>query len=508
MKTRAAIISLTLFSFSFSSFAQAPCTPCDKLKDLKLPDVTILSVEALASDTIKSPEPWIPPAIINKPFCRVMGRISAEINFELLLPQQFNGRFIMGGGGGFVGTIQNAMRDHVGVGYATAGTDTGHKEGEGAEWAYNNMERQLNFGRLAIHRTAVVSKSIIQAYYCKEAAYSYFLGCSRGGGQAMVEAQFYPQDFNGIVAGAPAYSWPAIGAKFVGINQKNYPNPKDLTPVLTSDNLKVLQEYIMKQCDNLDGLADKIINDPRDCRIDLSKLPLCPNNQAGVACFTKEQIAVIKTVYDPLVVDQKTIYPGFPVGLEAEMGAWDAWIAGTNPYQKPSLHYMFSTNIFKYLVFNDPNWDYTKYDFKRFSDDTRFASSFLDATQVDYSEFKKKNGKMIMYHGWNDHALSAYSTIDHYEAAMKQDKDLSSYIRLFLMPGVLHCGGGTGCDNVDWIGLIRDWVENNKAPDRVISSKVDQGKTVATRPLLPYPKVTVYSGSGDASQEKSYKVKQ
>ena len=159
------IIAGLLMSAPIFSIAQAPCTPCAKLKDLKLPDVTILSVEALASDTIKSPEPWIPPAIINKPFCRVMGRISAEINFELLLPQQFNGRFLMGGGGGFVGTIQNALRDQVSAGYATAGTDTGHKEGEGAEWAYNNMERQLNFGRLAIHRTAVVSKSIIQAYY-------------------------------------------------------------------------------------------------------------------------------------------------------------------------------------------------------------------------------------------------------------------------------------------------------------------------------------------------------
>jgi hypothetical protein len=502
------IIIIFLMSAPIFSAAQAPCTPCDKLKDLRLPDVTILSVEAKQSDTIRNPEPWIPAAYLTKPFCRVVGRISAEINFELFLPQQWNGRFLMSGGGGFVGNIQNSFRERTNDGYANVGTDTGHQgNGLTAEWAYNNMERQLNFGRLAIHRTAVVSKSIMQAFYCKEPAYSYFLGCSRGGGQAMVEAQFYPQDFNGIVAGAPAFGWPAIGAKFVSINQKNYPNPNDLTPVLTSDNLKLLQDYVMKQCDKLDGLTDKIINDPRDCKIDLSKLPLCPNNQQGAACFTKEQIAVIKAVYEPLVVDQKTIYPGFPVGLEAEMGAWDAWISGTNPNQKPSLHYMFGTNMLKYLVFNDPNWDYTKYDFKKFFDETRFASSFLDATQADYSEFKKNNGKMIMYHGWNDPALSAYTTIDHYEAAMQKDKELQSYVRLFLMPGVLHCGGGTGCDNVDWVGLIRDWVENNKAPDQIISSKVEQGKTIATRPLVPYPKMTVYSGSGDASQEKSYKVK-
>jgi len=502
------VISLLLTFSSFASKAQTSCTPCEKLKDLKLPDVTILSVEAKASDTIASPAPWIPPAYISKPFCRVMGRISKEINFELLLPQAWNGRFLMSGGGGFVGTIQNDMRERVSDGYASAGTDTGHQgDGLTAEWAYNHMERQLNFGRLAVHRTAVVSKAIIASFYCKEASFSYFLGCSRGGGQAMVEAQYYPQDFDGIVAGAPAFSWPAIGAKFISINQKNYPNPNDLTPVITSDNLKFFQDYVLKQCDNLDGLTDKIITDPRNCKVDLSKLPACPNNQPGAACFTKEQLAVFRAVYEPLVIDQKTIYPAFPYGLEAESGSWDAWIAGTS-IQKPSLHYMFGTNMYKYLVFNNPDWDYTKYDFKNYFQETQFASSFLDATSVDYSEFKKRNGKMVMYHGWNDFALSAYITIDHYEAALKQDKDLNSYIRLFLLPGVLHCGGGTGCDNVDWVALIQAWVEKNQAPDRVISSKSAQGKTVATRPIYPYPKVTVYGGSGDASQEKSYVVKQ
>jgi hypothetical protein len=505
MKTRIWLIPLSLLLCSFNIAAQeTPCVPCDKLKELKLPDVTILSVEAKASDTIRSPEVWIAPAYLTKPFCRVMGRISTEINFELLLPQQWNGRFLMSGGGGFVGAIQNELRARINDGYANAGTDTGHQgDGFTAEWAYNNMERQINFGRLAVHRTAVVSKAIIQAFYCKEVSYSYFLGCSRGGGQAMVEAQFYPQDFNGIVAGAPAFSWPALGAKFIKVTQKNYPNPKDLTPVLTDDNLNFLHEYVLKQCDNLDGLNDKVITDPRDCKIDLSKLPLCPNNQTGATCFTKEQIAVIKAVYEPLVVDQKTIYPAFPVGLER---GWDPFITGIS--QKPSFHYIMGTNMFKYLVFNDPTWEYSRYDFKNFFNETRFAASFLDATLVDYSEFRKLNGKMIIYHGWNDPALSAYSTIDHYEAVMQKDKDANSYIRLFLLPGVLHCEGGTGCDNVDWVGIIRAWVESNKAPDRIIASKMAKGKIIATRPVHPYPKVTVYSGKGHANQEKNYIVKQ
>ena len=466
-----------------------PCKPCEQLKNLQLPDVTILSVEAKISDTIKDPsQPWIPPAIINKPFCRVLGRISKEINFEILLPQESNGRFLMSGGGGFVGSIENGFREKVNQGFATAGTDAGHHGNPvDASWAYNNMERQLNFGRLAIHRTAVVSKAIMLNYYCVAPTKSYFAGCSRGGGQAMMEAQYYPEDFDGIVVGAPAFAWPAIAAKGIQDSQANYPNPKDLKPVITNENLKLLQGEVLRQCDQLDGSADKIINDPRKCKFDISKIPVCPDGKGSATCLTKEQLAAIKAIYNPVIAEGKQIYPGFPFGAEAEMGSWDLWITGTSAFMQksPSLHYLFSTNIFKYLIFNNPNWDYSKYDFKNFSAQTMYASSYLDATRTDYSEFKKRNGKIIFYHGWNDPALSAYSTIDHYEGILKADKDAQSYTRLFLLPGVLHCNGGPGCDNVDWITLIVDWVEIGKAPDKVVATKSGQGNAV-TKDVFPY----------------------
>ena len=489
---RSVSICFTLMFIISSASAQTvkSCKPCEELKNLQLPDVTILVVEAKILDTIRNPnEPWMQTVIINKPYCRVLGRISKEINFELLLPNESNGRFLMSGGGGFVGSIQNFFRDKVNEGFATAGTDAGHKGGEDAKWAYNNMERQLNFGRLAIHRTAVVSKLIMQNYYCAAPAKSYFVGCSRGGGQAMVEAQYYPEDFEGIVAGAPAFDWPGFAAKFIQGSKYNYPNPNKLKPVITNDNLKLLQNEVLKQCDKLDGSADSIIGDPRKCKLDFSKLPLCPDGQAGSKCFTKQQLAAIKAVYNPLIVDGKEIYPGFPFGAEAEMGAWDMWIAGTSSYtpNAPSLHYMFSTNIFKYLVFNDSTWDYSTYNFKNFAAQTQYASSYLNATGTDYSEFKKLNRKIIFYHGWNDPALSANATIQHYEGILKGDKDAQSYARLFLLPGVLHCGGGLGCDNVDWINLIIDWVEKSKAPDQVIASKTVQGKTI-TKTIFPYPK--------------------
>ena len=484
------IIALLFMANIVSAQGIKFCKPCAELMKLQLPDVTILEAEAKSSDTINTPsEPWDPIVIINKPFCRVLGRISKEINFELFLPEEGNGRFLMSGGGGFVGSIQNAFRAKVNEGYAIAGTDAGHAGGEDAKWAYNNMERQLNFGRLAIHRTAVVSKLIMQNYYCAAPSKSYFAGCSRGGGQAMIEAQYYPDDFDGIIAGAPAFTWPGMAAKFAQHSKYNYPNPKDLKPVVTNENLQLLQKEVLKQCDRLDGSEDGIINDPRKCKFDFSKLPLCADGKLGASCFTNAQLAAIKAVYNPLVVDGKEIYPGFPFGVEAAMGSWDMWITGTNAFMpgSPSLHYMFGTNIFKYLVFNDPNWDYSTYNFKNFEADTRYASSYLDAAGTDYSAFKKRNGKIIFYHGWNDPALSAYATIEHYEGILKADKDAPSYARLFVLPGVLHCGDGPGCDTVDWVKLIVDWVEQSNAPDQVVASKTVQDKVI-TKHISPYPK--------------------
>ncbi len=500
---------VTLVSSAQPVGTKKSCISCEQLKKLQLPDVTITSVDALQKDTIQ--DSWLGMVILKEPFCWVKGVISKEIVFELLVPAKWNGRLLMSGNGGYGGSIQNILREYINEGYAVTATNTGHEAAivTDASWAFNNMERQLNFGKLAVHRTAVVAKSMINAYYCSYPAYSYFLGCSRGGSQGLMEAQLYPEDFNGIVAGAPAYNWTSFCANFIKGCQANYPDPGNRKPLITNDNLKLLQEYVFRQCDDLDGLKDKIINDPGKCKIDFNQLPVCPDDQASPTCVTKAQLAAIKTIYGPLLVDGKEVYPALPVGLEAESFGWDLWITGTSPVlgNEQSLTFQFATNLFKYMIYNNPDWDYSKYDFKNFFKDSKYASAFLESTQTDYSGFKNQKGKMIMYHGWNDPCFSAFSTIDHYEQALKKDKDLPDYIRLFLLPGVLHCSGGTGPSDIDWVKQIRDWVENGKSPDSLLFTKKENGKPTMTRPVFAYPKTVVYKGSGDPNSEKSFKAR-
>ena len=487
------------FAQETSDPRNAPCITCEEIKSLKLPDVTISESETVEEETS---------------FCKVLGIISKEIKFELLLPNAWNARFVMGGGGGFVGSIQNTARSRVHDGYATVGTNTGHEShGLKADWALYHMERQVNFGHLAVHRTAEVAKTLIAQYYCAYPDYNYFMGCSRGGGQALIEAQRYPSDFDGIVSAAPVIDWPATGAEFIQNMQILYPNPAKLdAPLISQVHVQLLQEAVLEQCDALDGIKDQILNDPRDCAFDFSLLPQCPDEAGGKDCFTAAQIQAVQLIYEGATNQEGAIYPGFPFGCENEPGGWLPWIVGPHPGAMelgfPSLHFAFGTEMFKYLVFQNPDWDYSTYDFGNFSRDTQYAAAYLNATNTAYGAFKNRGGKMIMYHGWNDPALSAYTAIEHYEEAKAKDNELEDYIRLFMLPGVLHCGGGPGPSQADWLELIRVWVEEDKAPERVVVSKTENDEVVMTRPVFPYPGIAVYDGSGDPNKEGSFVEKQ
>jgi tannase/feruloyl esterase len=425
----------------------------------------------------------------------------------------WNGKFMGVGNGGFAGSIQgltNEMPQALRLGYATAGTDTGHQAtGTDASWALDNPQRELDFGYRAVHLTADASKAIVAKYYGKDAERSYFVGCSRGGGQGMMESQRFPDDFDGIVSGAPAYQWPGIGAGFIQNEQKVYPDPAKLdSPVITNANRALLQKEILAACDRLDGVEDRVLNDPRQCKFDPATLKRCANDQPADDCVTGAQLAAIQEIYQGPQVNGKQVHPGFPFGGENDFGGWDMWITGrANALGpgNPNLHYAFGTNMYKYLVYDDANWDYSKYDFKNWEKDTRHAAEILNATDTDLGKFKQSSGKLLLWNGWSDPAITALGTIQYYDGVLSKDPRAPDYARLFLMPGVLHCAGGPGPDRVDWLAAISDWVEKGKAPDRLLASKADgNGKTIVTRPLCPYPQSAVYDGKGDPSKAESF----
>jgi hypothetical protein len=477
---------------SISCSAQTPAShrECAGLTSLTLPDIKI--GEAVAVPTGTGGE-------IRAAHCRVTGVIGTEIRFSLLLPDTWNGKFLMGGGGGFVGMIDNWANTSVNDGYATVGTDTGH-QGEmfDAGWALNNLERQVNFGYVAVHRTAETAKAIVRHYYGTTEKRSYFSGCSNGGRQGLMEAQRFPDDFDGIVVGSPVHDFVGLAAQFVRDAQAVFPDPRNLSaPLFTPETLKSVEAQIVEKCDAVDGVKDGLLEDPRRCNVDV----------AGLAGLSDGQRAALRKIYAETSGKGGAIYPARPVGGEGEVDSWPAWITGGSPHatsQAPSLGFALATHFFKFLVFNDPSWDYSGYDVANARKDARLAATFMNATNPDLDAFKAKGRKLIVWHGWSD-ALTALGSIRYYEEVRKRDDGVRDYFRLFLMPGVLHCRGGSGPDTVDWPAMLADWVENGKAPDRVIARKSAAGGAVSrTRPLCPYPQHAEYTGAGSTDDAANF----
>jgi feruloyl esterase len=442
--------------------------------------------------------------------CRVRGTIDEEINFELLLPvaDDWNGRFLMGGGGGYVGSVQNQALEGAGEtgvlgrGFATVGTDTGHQgSGIDATWALHRPDREVNFGHRAIHVTAETAKTIIRLYYGRDIEYSYFFGCSRGGGQGMMSSQRYPDDFDGIVAGAPAHDWTGLGALFIQTQQALYPNPADLsTPAITPEVAGVIEDAILEACDELDGVEDGIMTDPLACPFDPTTIP----------GLTGAQRRAVEVIYGGAMVGDRQVYPGFPYGGETDQAGWTTWITGGgNRFGPgtPSLHFAFGTQMHKYIIFDDPEFDYSTFDFSdpfTWEEQTRRAARILNATETDLTPFKTAGGKLILWNGLSDPAIPATGTLRYYEGVAAGDEEVDDYVRMFMMPGVLHCAGGPGPDQVDWVDAIMEWVEEDLAPERLIATKVNQDEVEMRRPLCAYPARAVYDGIGDARREESF----
>lgn len=491
---------------------------CSELETLVLPDIRIeeaVEVAGKKASTTTSQLGGVPDrrATVTVSHCRVSGVVGDEIRFELLLPDDWNGKFLQRGGGGFVGTVGRGGTYVVDRGYATVATDTGHQApGNRAGWARGYPERLVNYGYLAVHRTAETAKAIIREYYGRSAEYSYFSGCSNGGRQGVMEAQRYPEDFDGVVAGAPAHDFTGFMASYIYNIQRIFPDPDEIeNPVITPDNRRLLQTTILERCDTLDGLKDGILGDPRECDFSVDDLPLC-SGEAAPHCLTVRQREAIRAVYDGPRNQDGKLYPGFPLGGEAEAAVWQNVVTGPNPslmeaFREPSAQYSFGTQGAKHVIFEDPEWDYRGYDFSTFEHDSARLASVADALDAGLDGFKKAGGKLIVWHGWTDLNISAYTSIDYFEEAEQLDASIRDHFRLFLMPGVFHCGGGPGPDRVDWLTTIEDWVEKDQAPKQPTAYRVADGKIDMARPLCVYPEQAVYTGSGNGKEVGHFKCR-
>jgi feruloyl esterase len=504
---------------------------CDQLAGLKLPHTAIVSSTLVPEGpfTASGPLGALPPVTVPAR-CVVKGvarpTSDSEIKFELWLPAAgWNGKYQQAGNGGWAGAIPTqSLIEPLRRGYATAATDDGHQGGAtGASWAIGHPEKLVDFGYRAVHETGLQAKAIVRVFYGKDPARSYFVGCSDGGREALMEAQRYPQDFDGIVAGAPANNWSRLMAGAVWNEKALLDDPSSSLP---PSKLPAIQKAALAACDALDGVRDGLIEDPRACHFD----PAALKCKAGDSpeCLTPPQVEAVRKIYsgakNPRTGAQ--ISPGYPPGTEAGPGGWSVWIAAAPP--QAAVQFAFGNSFYADAVFENPKWDFRTMNFdKDVAAGDEKAGSILNSSSPDLRAFRARGGKLIQYHGWGDPAISALSSIDYYGrvgAFLAKDPGVGvqDFYRLFLVPGMGHCGGGAGPNSFgnvpqtsresaadpqrDIVSALDRWVEKGAAPDKIIGAGTAAGdpSEKITRPLCPYPEVAHYNGTGDPNDAASF----
>jgi feruloyl esterase len=500
---------LTAFIVTVATLSINAAT-CESLQSLTLPDTTIVSASLVPAGPFTPPgaSATAKPMQVPVAACRVVGVVKPQVNFEVWLPaasagatagqgSQWNGKFQGVGGGGFAGVISyGAMMLALSRGYATASTDTGHNT-PGGSWAMGRPDLIVDYAYRAIHEMTIKSKQIVEAFYGNAPSRSYFVGCSTGGRQGLMEAQRFPTDYDGIVAGAPANYftrllagslWPAAATL------------KDDATRMSPAHFSALNKGALAACDAGDGVTDGLINNPLACKFDPGTL-LCKAEQS-VDCLTAPQVEAARKIY-AYSVNPRTkekIFAGMAPGSEI---TWTAMAGGPNPFSIP-------VEFYKYFVHENPDWDWKTFDFDKdvALADEKFAK-LLNAVDPDLSAFKSRGGKLIMYHGWNDQLIQPYNAIDYFTSVQKKmgERETDDFARLFMAPGMTHCAGGVGPNSFDHVTALEQWVEKGVKPAQIIASHATAGVVDRTRPLCPYPQVATYDGRGSINEASSFVCK-
>jgi feruloyl esterase len=488
---------------------------CESLSSLSVPHTTIVA-ESVAAGAFTPPAPAAGKgkarggggnAFASLPaFCRVQvtskPSADSDIKIEYWLPVSgWNGNFEANGNGGWSGSITpNTLATGMQRGYASAMTDTGH-EGGSASFAMVHPEKVIDFGYRAVHEMATTGKTLIKAFYGRDAKHAYWNGCSAGGRQGLMEAQRYPEDFDAIVAGSPAINFTGRSAQAVWIGQATH---KDESSALPQAKFAVIHDAVLEACDGRagsgDGVKDGVLDDPTKCKFD-PKILECKGADAPT-CLTSAQVETVRKIYSD-VVNPRTksvIFEGHEPGSE---NGWTT-MAGNNVFT-------IATDTFKYAVFEDVNWDYKTLNFDSDMATTQEKTGkVVNALDPNLKPFLARGGKIIQYHGWADPQISPRSSMDYYKTvakAMGGSSKINDNYRLFMIPGMAHCGGGDATANFDMLAALEQWVEQGKAPDRIEASRVRNGQTDRTRPLCPYPQVASYKGSGSTDDTANFVCK-
>jgi feruloyl esterase len=473
-------------------------TSCDSLTSLSLPQAKVTAAKLVAAGAFVPPAGRPDPYKAVPEFCRVEATLApssdSDIKVEVWLPASgWNRKFQAVGNGGWAGVISyGALAEGVKAGYAAASTDTGHTGGSGA-FALGHPEKLIDFSWRSEHEMTVKGKAIAQAFYGSAPRKSYWNGCSTGGRQALKEAQMFPEDFDGIIAGAPG-NRTAMG---LWIAQALLKDPAAHIPPA---KFPLIHKAAIEACDAVDGVKDGLIDDPTRCKFDPGIL-LCKGSE-NETCLTAPQVDAARKVYGPGRNPRTGLELFGALAPGSELG-WAVMGGGPEPYA-PILDQA------KYVVYKDPSWDWRTFDFDK--DNARFESPeylIMNATDPNLGKFIGHGGKLLMYHGWADQNVSPYQTVRYFrnvQDTMSASKVKDSVV-LFMVPGMAHCSGGEGCGVFDKVGTLDRWVEQGKTPVSIIASHATAGKIDRSRPLCPYPQVAKYSGMGSIDDAANFTCK-
>lgn len=492
------VFSLSLLVLPAVSWAQS----CANLLSFSMPNVQVDSAEVVGAGAFVPPGGNANSARFYQDlpeFCRVSLSLTptpdSDIKMELWLPtDSWNGKYLAVGNGAFTGNIRHsAMAMPLGRGYAASSTDTGHL-GNTASFALGHPEKVYDFAFRAVHEMAETSKSLIDTFYDDSLRYSYFTGCSAGGRQAMKEAQRFPEDFDGIVAGAPGLDWTGRAAASLRIATHLEANPR---AQLKQSDRELIHRVALDFCDANDGVTDGIISNPGQCNFDPEVLQ-CDSENAG-ACLTEAQVNTAQMIYSS-PANPRTgraisgLLPGSELGW-TDLG-WTASARATGLEQ------------YRYLVYEDESWNIDRFDFERdVYNAERKDDDTLNALSPDLFEFVAAGGKLIAYHGWADPQISPAAATQYYQRVsqvMGGRDQIHDSFRLFMAPGMGHCAGGPGPNSFDSLTALENWVERDEAPDSITAVHRTDGVVDMSRPLCPYPEVAVYDGSGSTDEAENF----